>query len=318
MLANTLNNPRTPARFQNEDALAAYMRTTQTAELIDLCLRNYRNNPPVCSARCRHRSGEECRTLLLGAYQTRARMPTTSLNGQSLHYTESGHGEFLLLIHGLGSSGADWGLQIPALEGHCRVIVPDLPGSGRSAPPLSGYSIAGFAQSLWSLLDQFGATSVNIAGFSLGGAVALEMVLQRPACVRRLALINSLATYRLENWCKWLEAWIPLALVPLIGMRRMARLAARRLFPHPWQGPLRERAAAVMGAVPAATYLGMGRALLRWTASDRIQPLTADQRAYPGGPSNGRFARCRHRFASANPHRWWAEGSGPTRCPPAC
>jgi hypothetical protein len=34
VLADTLRNPRTPARFQNEDALAAYMRATQTAAIM--------------------------------------------------------------------------------------------------------------------------------------------------------------------------------------------------------------------------------------------------------------------------------------------
>ena len=48
----------------------------------------------------------------------------------SLHYLIRGRGEPLLLIHGLGGSGADWAFQVAALEKRFRVIVPDLPGSG--------------------------------------------------------------------------------------------------------------------------------------------------------------------------------------------
>lgn len=88
------------------------------------------------------------------------------------------------------------------------------------------YSIAGFAAALWSLLDHLGIERLNIVGFSMGGAVAMEMSLQRPDRVERLGLINSLATYRLDHWSKWLEARIPALLVPLIGMKRMARFAA--------------------------------------------------------------------------------------------
>lgn len=43
----------------------------------------------------------------------------------------------------------------------------------------------------------------------------------------------------------------------------------------PWQCSLRERAAAVVSAVPASNYLLTGRALLRWTAVDRLHRLRA-------------------------------------------
>jgi pimeloyl-ACP methyl ester carboxylesterase len=200
-------------------------------------------------------------------------MATFVHEGRSIHYHERGCGEPLLLIHGLGSSGADWGLQVPVLEKRFRVIVPDLPGSGHSHPPREEYSIPRFASALWALLDHLGFDRVNIVGFSMGGAVAIEMSLQRPDGVHRLGLINSLATYRLDHWSKWLEARIPALLVPIIGMKRMARLAAGRLFPRPWQRPLREAAAAVISAVPASAYLGMGLALQQWSAVDRLHRL---------------------------------------------
>jgi 3-oxoadipate enol-lactonase len=191
--------------------------------------------------------------------------------GRPLHYLERGRGEPLLLIHGLGSSGADWAWQVAALERRFRVIVPDLPGSGHSAPPGGACSIEGFARSLWALCDHLDAgTAINIVGFSLGGAVSLEMALQRPANVRRLGLINSLATYRLDHWSKWLETVLTLVLIPLLGMRRAAGLAAKRLFPMPWQRRLRERAAAVVSAVPWNNYLLTGRALISWTGVGRL------------------------------------------------
>ncbi|MHB8478653.1 MAG: alpha/beta fold hydrolase [Steroidobacteraceae bacterium] len=193
----------------------------------------------------------------------------------SLHYLVRGHGEPLLLIHGLGGSGADWAFQVAALEQRFRVIVPDLPGSGHSPPPRGGYTIPGFAATLWSLLDHLGVERTNIIGFSLGGAVALEMAARRPSRVPRLGLINSLATYRPDHWRKWLETHVTAAVVRLLGMRRAAWLLAARLFPEPWQRPIRRHAAAVVGAVPAHSYLGAGFALARWAIGDRLQRLTS-------------------------------------------
>jgi 3-oxoadipate enol-lactonase len=193
---------------------------------------------------------------------------------RSLHYRVRGQGPYLLLIHGLGSSGADWEFQARALEGRFRIITPDLPGSGDSVPLGKDQStIAGFAQTLWALLDHLKASSVNIIGFSLGGAVALEMALGRPARVSRLGLINSLCSYRIDSLRKWLEARVPPVLVRLIGMRRMAWLVATRLFPNPWQRPLRERAAAVISAAQASSYLTMALALERWKSIDGYASL---------------------------------------------
>ena len=83
----------------------------------------------------------------------------------SLHYLVRGHGEPLVLIHGLGGSGADWAFQVAALENRFRVIIPDLPGSGHSPPPRGEYTIAGFAASLWSLLEHLEVSQTNSSDF---------------------------------------------------------------------------------------------------------------------------------------------------------
>jgi pimeloyl-ACP methyl ester carboxylesterase len=179
----------------------------------------------------------------------------------------------VLLIHGLGSSGCDWALQVPALETRFQTIVPDLPGCGQSAVPRSDLSIGDLADCLWDLVDHLGLERVNIVGFSLGGAVGLEMALRRPQSVPRLALINSLASYILDDWHKWFEARMPPLVIGMLGMRAAAKLAALRLFPEPWQESMRVRASAVIAAVPARTYLSLGLALQRWTATDRLDRL---------------------------------------------
>ncbi len=81
-----------------------------------------------------------------------ASMSAFYYDGVSLHYQLYGRGEAVLLIHGLGCSGADWALQVSALESQFYMIVPDLPGCGSSTPLGGTYSIAGFASALWALL----------------------------------------------------------------------------------------------------------------------------------------------------------------------
>lgn len=198
-------------------------------------------------------------------------MPTRTINGIELFYECVGTGPPLLLIHGLGSSGDDWAFQRDAFAQRHTLILVDLRGSGRSAKPPGPYAIEQFAADLLALLDLLGIGRTDVLGFSLGGSVALELALAQPRRVRRLVLCNALADYRTDTWRKWLEAHGQLALVRLLGLRRTARLIARRMFPHPQQAPMRQRVVDVIGANPKAAYVATINALIGWSALERLQ-----------------------------------------------
>ena len=89
-------------------------------------------------------------------------MPVLDDQGLPLHYVVCGQGEPVLLIHGLGLRATSWTFQIAALERQFRLIIPDLPGSGHSAPPSSEYTIDGFANALWKLMDHLGIATPNM------------------------------------------------------------------------------------------------------------------------------------------------------------
>jgi 3-oxoadipate enol-lactonase len=92
--------------------------------------------------------------------------------------------------------------------------------------------------------------------------------------VDRLVLINSLPTYRVDHWRKWMELNLQVGMVRLLGLPRVARMVAGRLFPLPHQAPMRARVADVVGS-PAgrASYLATARALATWCAAERIGAL---------------------------------------------
>jgi pimeloyl-ACP methyl ester carboxylesterase len=184
-----------------------------------------------------------------------------------------GSGAPVLLIHGLGSSGDDWAFQIGPLAQRYRLIVPDLRGCGGSEATPDGYSIAQFADDLWRLLDRLAIRQPMLVGFSMGGAVALEMALQRPHAVPRLVTINSLPSYRVDHWRKALEFHVQVGMVRLLGLPRTARVVARRLFPRPHQAAMRARVEQVVGASSPLPYLRCARALADWCAADRLTRL---------------------------------------------
>lgn len=203
-------------------------------------------------------------------------MPFLQIHSSRLHYRVYGQGEPLVLLHGLGSSGADWAFQAETLGAHFQLIVPDLPGSGFSDASRGGFSIAQFASDVWRLLDELAIERTQIMGFSLGGAVAVEMALQRQNAVARLMTINTLPTYRLDSWRKRAELVSQVALVRGLGMRRVAAIAAKRLFQEPHQEPMRRRVVEVVGSAPRHPYLKTVKALAEWCALDRMSALRSE------------------------------------------
>ena len=202
-------------------------------------------------------------------------MPTLKLADAEIYYECIGAGPPLLLIHGLGSSGADWAFQLDALGRGRTLILPDLRGAGRSTRPAGPYSIAQFADDLWALLDALGIGRADVLGFSLGGAVAIEMALQRSNGVRRLIICNALANYRTDTCRKWIEAQLQVAIARLFGLKLTARVIARRLFPHADQAAKRQRVIDVIGANPRRAYLDTIGALIGWSAIERLGTLDA-------------------------------------------
>jgi pimeloyl-ACP methyl ester carboxylesterase len=74
-----------------------------------------------------------------------------------------------------------------ALAEHRSVILVDYPGLGASSGDF-GPSIADTARKAIAFVSALGLTEVDLLGFSIGGFVAQEMALIRPALVRRLIL----------------------------------------------------------------------------------------------------------------------------------
>jgi pimeloyl-ACP methyl ester carboxylesterase len=83
-------------------------------------------------------------------------------------------GPVLLLLHGLGATGEVWERLVDALDdewpGH--IVIPDLPGHGRSAP-LPRYSFRGLTAAVADVLEP--DTPVAVLGHSLGGVLGLTL-----------------------------------------------------------------------------------------------------------------------------------------------
>jgi pimeloyl-ACP methyl ester carboxylesterase len=109
-----------------------------------------------------------------------------------IRYFVGGTGRPLVLLHGLGGEAGDWALSMPALaRGGFRVYAIDLLGYGGSDRPDVDYSIALQSDIVRQFLDSQGLASIDVAGWSMGGWIALRFTLDHPECVRRVVVYDS-------------------------------------------------------------------------------------------------------------------------------
>ena len=117
-----------------------------------------------------------------------------TLAGVRLHYLQAGaEGPTLLLLHGtaLDSARLTYGAFIERLAEGRRVIALDWPGYGDSDKPPLEYSTTFYTDILKAFIDYLELAPLDIAAFSMGGAVALGFALEHPELVERLILISS-------------------------------------------------------------------------------------------------------------------------------
>lgn len=109
-----------------------------------------------------------------------------------IFHRELGSGSPIVLLHGFCETNEIWGEFASMLSKHYRLLIPDLPGFGKSELP-KNISIDRCAALLWEWLENSGVKSPVIIGHSLGGYVALAMVAQKPDAVAKLGLFHSTA-----------------------------------------------------------------------------------------------------------------------------
>ena len=127
--------------------------------------------------------------------------------GVTVHFHDTGEhpsGRTFLLIHGLGGTMANWETVIGDLREQGRIIAPDLPGFGRTQAPAASAHVELLTDAVAELLAKLGVKSVEVAGNSMGGMIAVLLAsrLQNPGQsagsspggtveLRRLVLIDA-------------------------------------------------------------------------------------------------------------------------------
>jgi pimeloyl-ACP methyl ester carboxylesterase len=119
--------------------------------------------------------------------------------GDKIFYRVFGNGQTVILIHGFGEDGNVWKNQIEFLKTDFRLIVPDLPGSGKSEM-IEDMTIEGMAEVIKNIIEAEsskalslgeGLGEVCIVGHSMGGYIVLAFAEKWPGLLNGFGLFHS-------------------------------------------------------------------------------------------------------------------------------
>jgi pimeloyl-ACP methyl ester carboxylesterase len=100
---------------------------------------------------------------------------TILYQNKKIFYRSIGNGDPVMLVHGFGEDGNVWDKQVEYLKSKYHLLVPDLPGSGRSEM-IDDMSMEGMAEVLHTIIHEENIDRCTVIGHSMGGYITLALV----------------------------------------------------------------------------------------------------------------------------------------------
>ncbi len=129
----------------------------------------------------------------MSAVLTPVQTRSVAVGSRQIHFDEFGSGSAVLMLHGggPGASGmSNYSRNVQVLAQRFRVLVPDMPGYGRSSKVVGDDPFGDIAAAMQGLLDVLDIPRAHVVGNSLGGGVALRMALEQPQRIGRVVLMG--------------------------------------------------------------------------------------------------------------------------------
>lgn len=125
-------------------------------------------------------------------------MPQILFHNKKIFYRIEGKGKPVLLLHGFAEDGNIWNKQINALKEKYLLLIPDLPGSGKSEMLDGKCTLEDYAEVIKAIVDEvvFKEKKVNqfcLIGHSMGGYITLAFAEKYPELLNSFGLFHSSA-----------------------------------------------------------------------------------------------------------------------------
>jgi len=120
-------------------------------------------------------------------------MPFFDSDGLKIHYEDRGSGDAAVLVHGFASNAQNnWGITgwLDLLARDRRVVALDCRGHGQSDKPheRSAYAATSMEDDVIALMDYTGIGRTLLMGYSMGGRIAMGLLVRHPERFRAVVL----------------------------------------------------------------------------------------------------------------------------------
>lgn len=121
------------------------------------------------------------------------------VNGIKVYYEVYGEGRPIVLLHGAFMTiEGNWGQLIPELSKTRKVIAIEMQGHGHTPFSDRKLDLATLASDVDGVMNYLKVDSADVVGYSMGGSVAYQLIIQSPKRVKKLVIISS--TYKSSGW----------------------------------------------------------------------------------------------------------------------
>ncbi|MBB6111054.1 Pimeloyl-ACP methyl ester carboxylesterase [Mucilaginibacter lappiensis] len=121
------------------------------------------------------------------------------VNGIKVYYEVYGEGKPIVLLHGAFMTiEGNWGQLIPELSKTRKVIAIEMQGHGHTPFSDRKLDLATLASDVDGVMNYLKVDSADVVGYSMGGSVAYQLIIQSPKRVKKLVIISS--TYKSSGW----------------------------------------------------------------------------------------------------------------------
>lgn len=118
-------------------------------------------------------------------------MPWIELSGNDIHYTDTGSGDPIVLVHGHGSAAACWEPIIDVLADRFRVLAYDSYDHGFSSNSDRQGPLVDRATELDEFITKLGLERPVVFGQSMGGMTTLRWAARNPCTARALVICGA-------------------------------------------------------------------------------------------------------------------------------
>lgn len=201
-------------------------------------------------------------------------MPFTTVPGARLYWKLEGRGDAqpLVLLNSIGTDMNLWDGVLPELRERFSLLRMDTRGHGASTADRGDFSLGVLALDVLAVADAAGFGQLSLAGVSLGGMIGMQLALDHPDRLQRLALVCTSAKMDPSAWADRVTT------VRIKGMAAIAELAMSRFLSDEFIHAHPSVAATVrrhLLAMDPQGYAGCAAAIRDMDLADRLTEIVS-------------------------------------------